>query len=107
MLVHVHVTVHVHVNIIYPCFNSEQSQVEDDGSASATTCIKRWLPNPFVKLLQDLWPFGQDFKDLGIGGKIYEIVKVQASYMYMYMCMYVYIYRTLVTCTLYMYSSSQ
>ena len=65
---------------IYPCFNSEQSQVED-GSAFATTCIKRWLPNPFVKLLQDLWPFGQDFKDLGIGGKIYEIVKVQASYM--------------------------
>ena len=41
--------------------------------------MKQVLPHPFMKLLHDLWPFGEDFKDLGIGGKIYEIVKVQCN----------------------------
>ncbi len=38
--------------------------------------LKAKSPHPFVKLLQALWPFGQAFKELGILGKIYEIVKV-------------------------------
>lgn len=33
-------------------------------------------PHPFIFLLQALFPFGEEFRELGIVGKIYEIVKV-------------------------------
>lgn len=36
---------------------------------------KSW--HPFIKLLGALWPFGESFKELGIGGKIYESLKVR------------------------------
>ena len=33
-------------------------------------------PHPFVKMLFGIIPFGPSFRDLGILGKIYEIIKV-------------------------------
>lgn len=33
-------------------------------------------PHPFIFLLQALFPFGEDFRQLGLVGKIYELIKV-------------------------------
>lgn len=57
------------------CFFPRSEELEMVNSP--TVAVQQVLPHPFVKLLQDLWPFGEDFKDLGTGGKIYEIIKVQ------------------------------
>lgn len=55
-----------------------QGDRETDDAADETTPLlkppKRL--HPFIFLLQALFPFGEDFKQLGRVGKIYEIIKV-------------------------------
>ena len=53
---------------------SESEGEEDVSPAITLTTPKK--RHPFIKLLQGLWPFGESFRELGIIGKIYEIVKV-------------------------------
>ena len=48
----------------------------DTESTASIQPSPRSGPHPFIVLLKAFWPFGEDFKDLGIAGKIYEIVKV-------------------------------
>ena len=58
-----------------------EKEDEEEGADEETTplfqkspLVKK--PHPFVVLLKALWPFGEDFKSLGIVGKVYEILKV-------------------------------
>lgn len=61
-------------------YDSEQEEeTEADETTDETTPMilkppKR--PHPFIFLLLALFPFGEDFRQLGIVGKIYEILKV-------------------------------
>ena len=41
-------------------------------------------PHPFIKLLKELWPFGEEFRSLKWTEKIYEVIKVQDLYMCMH-----------------------
>ena len=38
---------------------------------------KKKVYHPFVKMLLGVWPFGESFRELGLFGKIYEVVKVR------------------------------
>ena len=51
-----------------------QTDAVADETTPLLTPPKR--PHPFIFLLQALFPFGEDFRQLGIVGKIYEIIKV-------------------------------
>lgn len=42
---------------------------------------KKKVYHPFVKMLLGVWPFGESFRELGLFGKIYEVVKSPASVM--------------------------
>jgi len=60
----------------------EEEEEEQDEDAEVAPIIRlgtRRRFHPFVKLLLGLWPFGESFKELGLMGKIYEIVKVQQN----------------------------
>lgn len=46
---------------------------KSEQSEKVNSPMKQVLPHPFMKLLHDLWPFGEDFKDLGIGGKYMKL----------------------------------
>lgn len=50
--------------------------VADETTPLLTPPYKR--PHPFIFLLQALFPFGEDFRQLGLVGKIYEIIKVSS-----------------------------
>ena len=58
--------------------HSEQEQEEEDETNEDTPIIAKQpkRPHPFIALLWALCPFGEDFRQLGILGKVYEIVKV-------------------------------
>lgn len=56
--------------------DSEESEEGEDEMAPVVTLQSRKKRHPFVKLLLQLWPFGESFKELGLLGKIYEICKV-------------------------------
>ena len=63
--------------------SESEEEEEDDEDAEVAPIIRlstRRKFHPFVKLLLGLWPFGESFKELGLLGKIYEIVKVQQMY---------------------------
>lgn len=52
----------------------EEEETNEDTPFIAKQPHKR--PYPFIALLLAFYPFGEDFRQLGIMGKIYEIVKV-------------------------------
>ena len=53
------------------------SDSEEDTEETPLVNLRKKTPHPFVKMVNALWPFGESFKELGVLGKIYEIVKVQ------------------------------
>lgn len=54
-----------------------QGDRDTDDADETTPLLKQpKRPHPFIFLLQALFPFGEDFRQLGIVGKIYEIIKV-------------------------------
>ena len=55
----------------------EEEEEEDEMTPFIPKRTKR--PHPILVLMRALWPFGEDFKQLGLTGKIYEIVKVHTS----------------------------
>lgn len=55
---------------------SEEEGDEDEEVGPVIRLSTRNRRHPFIKLLQGIWPFGESFKELGVLGKIYEIVKV-------------------------------
>lgn len=55
---------------------SGESEEEEDEVAPVIRLQTRKKRHSFVKLLLALWPFGESFKELGLLGKIYEILKV-------------------------------
>ena len=55
--------------------SSDSGESEEDEEAPLIS-LKTKRRNPFVKMLQGIWPFGEAFKDLGPLGKVYEVVKV-------------------------------
>lgn len=52
---------------------SSSEEDSDEGPVLQLQPIKQ--SHPFLKLLFALWPFGEGFRELGVLGKIYEIVK--------------------------------
>ena len=70
-----------------PAVNGEEGeQEEEDNSDDSDTSpfldahIRRPIhPHPFIKLLKELWPFGEEFKSLKWTEKIYEVIKSPAG----------------------------
>ena len=54
----------------------EPPEPPDDERAPLLRVKKTKKPHPFVKMLLGIIPFGPSFRDLGLLGKIYEIIKV-------------------------------
>ena len=61
--------------------SSDSGESEEDEEAPLIS-LKTKRPNPFVKMLQGIWPFGESFKELGPVGKVYEIIKVNGRVLY-------------------------
>ena len=57
----------------------EDDQDEDEDVGPVIRLSTRNRRHPFIKLLQGLWPFGESFRELGVLGKMYEIVKVRSE----------------------------
>ncbi|KAL5506238.1 hypothetical protein EMCRGX_G007839 [Ephydatia muelleri] len=64
----------------------EEEEEEDDSDGSDTAPflddihVRRPVhPHPFIKLLKELWPFGEEFRSLKWTEKIYEVIKAPAG----------------------------
>ena len=64
------------LNFVYICYGLDSSEVDKESSVLSIEPASSLGSHPFVALLKAFWPFGEDFKTLGIVGKIYEIIKV-------------------------------
>lgn len=60
----------------------DESGESEEGDADITPVIRLHAKreNPLMKMLLAAWPFGESFKELGLFGKVYEIVKVGHSH---------------------------
>ncbi len=59
--------------------NGTSSGSDEDGENDMAPIIKlgsQRNTNPLMRMLLAFWPFGESFKELGLIGKFYEIVKV-------------------------------
>lgn len=57
----------------------EEEEMEDESGDETTPLISEEKPkklNPLMLFLLAFYPFGEDFRQLGVVGKIYEILKV-------------------------------
>ena len=66
-----------HEDDLYESDRDEEAEPEEDADENTPLMQKPTKrPHPFIYLLLALYPFGEDFRDLGFVGKLYELVKV-------------------------------
>ena len=72
-------------------YESEQDEEMETEAAATDETTPLMLsppkrPHPFIYLLLALYPFGEDFRELGLVGKLYELLKVCLANSTVYMC---------------------